>query len=403
MQNISKKLLLVGIDLSSLAISTKNAGYKIYSADFFGDVDLRKLSDKNLSMINQASGILTEKFETCYDPIKFINMVKELSKDHKFAGLLLSSGLDDSTEVLEKLNNICAIIGNSPKIIKQIRDKEHFFNKLKKMKICHPKTIITNNICKAKMEASEIGYPIILKPLEGFAGSDIRKANNKKELVNEYERLSSLGNERIIIQEFIEGTPASISFLASNHKSKIISINEQLLGLKNIHQPEPFGYCGNITPLLIEDITLNNCKKVVKKITKCFNLKGSNGIDVVISKNNIPYVIEVNPRFQGSLGCVEQALDVNLVEMHLKSCIQKELPSKTPKPLRYSVRLILYAPKRLKAPYLVLDPNLQDIPYLGSIIDEGEPFCSIFTIGENREGALSKAYEKANHYFSMIQ
>jgi len=129
MQNISKKLLLVGIDLSSLAISAKKAGYKILSADFFGDIDLRKLSDKNLSMIKQASGILTQKFENCYDPIKFISMVKELSNDQKFTGLLLSSGLDDSIDVLKKLNNICAIVGNSPKIIKQIRNKEYFFKK----------------------------------------------------------------------------------------------------------------------------------------------------------------------------------------------------------------------------------------------------------------------------------
>jgi predicted ATP-grasp superfamily ATP-dependent carboligase len=403
MQNISKKLLLVGIDLSSLAISAKNAGYKIYTADFFGDVDLRKLSDKHLSMINQASEILTHRFETCYDPVKFINMVKELSKDQKFTGLILSSGLDDSIDVLEKLNAICEIVGNSPKIIKKIRNKKIFFNKLKELKISHPKTKIIDNICKATKKASDIGYPIILKPLEGFAGSDIRKANNKKELIHEFERLRSLGNEGIIIQEFIEGTHASISFLASHHKSKIISINEQLLGLKNVYQPEPFGYCGNITTLLIEDITLEKCEKVVKKISKCFNLTGSNGIDIVISKNKIPYVIEVNPRIQASIGCVEQSLDVNLVEMHLKSCIQKELPSKIPKPLQYSVRLILYAPKRLKAPHLFSDPCLQDIPYPGSIIDEGEPFFSIFTTGENREGALSKAYEKANHYFSIIQ
>ena len=38
-------LLLVGMDLVGLALSAKKAGYSVYAADYFGDLDLRKACD----------------------------------------------------------------------------------------------------------------------------------------------------------------------------------------------------------------------------------------------------------------------------------------------------------------------------------------------------------------------
>jgi len=398
----TRNIMLVGIDLSSLAISAKRIGYKVYTADYYGDIDLRKLSEKNKSILNQTQQISSGTFGAQYDPEKFINMVKKLSQHIKYDGILLSSGLDDEFNVLAKLNKICRIIGNSPEVIKKIRNREHFFSKLKKLKINHPKTKIIENIDDAIREAKDIGFPNIIKPMSGFGGSGIRKINNIKQLVKEFQALFSLGNQQILLQEFIEGTSLSVSFLASYPKSTIISINEQLLGLESTYQQEPFGYCGNITPYLTNDSTFKKYKKIVNKISKNFNLVGSNGVDITLSKDNVPYVIEVNPRFQGSIGCVENVYGINLVEMHIAACLQKKLPKKIAPPSRYSTRLILYTPKKIIAPNLVSKPYLTDIPFPGSIIEKGEPFCSIFTEGKTRNQSFSKAKEIANNVYVHI-
>jgi predicted ATP-grasp superfamily ATP-dependent carboligase len=79
-----------------------------------------------------------------------------------------------------------------------------------------------------------------------------------------------------------------------------------LLGLPFVFQQEPFGYCGNIVPLHIAHSTLKKCKAIAEKIALHFGLKGSNGIDIIISNDGTPYVIEVNPRFQGSSECIEK-------------------------------------------------------------------------------------------------
>jgi predicted ATP-grasp superfamily ATP-dependent carboligase len=398
----TQKILLVGVDLSSLAISARKAGFEVYTVDYFGDVDLKKLSNKQYSIINQTNQYSSGKFQELYDPKKFVNMVKKLSQHDVFDGILLSSGLDDAYKVLTKLNTICKIIGNSPEVIKEIRNREKFYDKLKKLNINQPKTKIVDNMDDATVEAKDIGYPIMIKPSTGFGGSGIRKVTNAIQLVKEFHNLYSKGNQQIILQEFIEGTPTSISFLAAYPESSIVSLNEQLLGLENIYQPEPFGYCGNITPYYTNESTLEKYYKIVEKISRSFKLAGSNGIDVTLTRDNIPYVIEVNPRFQGSIGCIERVFDINLVKMHISACEQQKLPQKIAHSSRYSTRLILYTPKKIIAPNLVSKPCLTDIPFPGSIIEKGEPFCSIFTEGETRNQSYSEAKKIANNIYNII-
>jgi predicted ATP-grasp superfamily ATP-dependent carboligase len=399
--DVKKNLLLVGIDNVHLAYSAKNAGYKVFVADYFGDVDLRRLSDGLISVLDQKPHQSSGRFEENYEPKAFINIVEKISKNNKLDGILLSSGLDDSYTILDKLNDKCKIIGNPPKTINRIRNKEIFFEELKRLRIIHPKTLITRSLEAAKKVTKDIGFPVILKPLKGFAGAGIKKVNNKKQLVKEYERSVVRSNERIIIQEYIKGTPASISFLANYHRAEIVAFNEQLIGLENTYQPEPFGYCGNITPFLLNNVTIKRCEKIIEKITSCFNLMGSNGVDLVISEDNTPYVIEVNPRFQGSIGCVERVYDINLVKMHLAACLAKKLPKKRTLSSFYSTRLILYTPKRLVAPDLVSKPNITDIPYPSSIIEKGEPFCSIISNGATKNESLYYAHERAKSVLDL--
>jgi predicted ATP-grasp superfamily ATP-dependent carboligase len=397
-----RNLLLVGVDLSSLAISARKAGFEVYAADYFGDVDLIKLSKKQYSIVNQENQHSTGKFEEQYNPQKFINMVEKLAQNNKFDGMLLSSGLDDSHKVLTDLDKKCKLIGNSPKVIREVRNREHFYNQLKNLKINHPLTKIVNNIDDAVVEAKDLGYPIMIKPSVGFAGSGIRKVSNKKQLVKELLNQFSTNIPHIILQEFIKGVPTSVSFLANDTESILVCVNEQLLGFENTHQPEPFGYCGNITPYNTNKSTLEKYQRIVKKISKSFKLIGSNGIDITLTKDNIPYVIEVNPRFQGSIGCVERVLDINLVKMHITACKEKRLPQKIAYPSRYSTRLILYTPKKIIAPNLVSKPYLTDIPFPGSIIEKGEPLCSIFTEGETRNQSFAEAKGIASTIFNQI-
>jgi len=124
---------------------------------------------------------------------------------------------------------------------------------------------------------------------------------------------------------------------------------------------------------------------------------------LIISKDGNPYVIEVNPRFQGTLECVERVLRTNLVEAHMKACIQGTLPTVLGKPLGFCTRLILFAPQRSVVPDLSVFDEVRDIPLQGVIVEQGEPVCSIVAEGRDKDSSLRKAKNIAKMIHSLLK
>jgi len=393
--------LVVGIDTVSVAKSAKEAGYRIYAADYFGDIDLRRICSGFVAIIKQKRGKSCGKIESKFRPEAFLEMTKSLLERHEIDAILLSSGLDDFFDALHGLNDLVPILGNSPEVIERVRKKTGFFKELKRLGITHPETEIVKNVDEAKAAAGEIGYPVVVKPIRGFGGLGIRTAQNSNEIERAFFEVSLVSKD-VLVQKFIDGIHASVSVLVADKDVEVLTLNEQLLGLRFLFQQEPFGYCGNIVPLYFADSVLEKCKSIAEKIALHFGLNGSNGIDLVISKEGKPHVVEVNPRFQGTVECVERVLGINLVESHINACLYGSLPKIKEKKPTFCTRLILYAPKRVIAPNLTGFREVRDVPLPGIIIEKGEPLCSIITEGKNRKISFQKVKKIAKSIYAIL-
>jgi hypothetical protein len=397
-----KNVLVVGVDAVAVASSAKRAGYTVYAADYFGDVNLQMVCAEFMAMITQGKGKSCGRITSNFKPEAFLEMAKNLSKKNRIDAVLLSSGLDDHFHILYKLNDLIPILGNSPSVIQNVREKPKFFDELKRLKVPHPETLIAKDVLEAKAAAAKIGYPVIVKSIKGFGGTNVKLAQNPIEVERAFSEVSTVG-ENVLVQAFINGVHASMSLLVADENVKILSINEQLLGLPSVFQHEPFGYCGNIVPLHVANSTFEKCKVVAEKIALHFGLKGSNGVDIVISKSGTPYVIEVNPRFQGTLECVEKIFGINMVKSHVHACLYGVLPEIRGKPSNFCTRLILYAPKRVLVPNLRVFQEVRDVPFPESIIEKKEPLCSILTVGKTRDISFRKAEKLTRTIYSRLK
>jgi len=385
-----RNVLVIGLDVVSLASSARKAGYQVYAVDYFGDQDLKDLCRKTRSIIKQRAGENCGLLNTNFSAEALLQLTKDLLKNSEIEAALLSSGLEDSPEVLFELNDLVPIIGNPPDIIQKVRNKTHFFQELERLGIPHPETATAENFEEAREKSKDIGFPVVVKPSRGFGGAGVREARNAQELKQAF-RDAALFDNKVLIQERVSGTAASASLISSTDKAVVLTLNEQLLGMREVDQREPFGYCGNVVPLSVTAAITDACKSVVEKVVLHFGLVGSNGVDLVISEESVPYVIEVNPRFQGTLECVERVLRTNIVEAHVKACVQGTLPTILKKPSVFCVRLILFAPQRSITPDLGAFEGVRDIPLPGVIIEESEPVCSIVVEGTSRDSSLRKA------------
>lgn len=397
-----RNLLVIGIDVVSLAASARRAGYQVYAVDFFGDQDLKRVCRKSQSIIKQRPGKTCGRLRVDFSPKVLIQLTKALLRKDKIDVTLLSSGLDDFPEVLFELDSLIPILGNSPDIIKRVRDKTKFFKELKRLQIRHPETAVAENFGEARKKSKDIGYPVVVKPLTSIGGAGITEVQNSQELEQAFRR-TPLSYGKVLIQQYISGTPASVSLISSRRETIVLTVNEQLLGIRELGQQEPYGYCGNVVPLLADETIINKCKNIAEKIALHFSLLGSNGLDLVISEEGIPYVIEVNPRFQGTLECVERVLGMNIVEVHVKACTEGTLPTTINNPSTYCVRSILFASRRSIMPDLNTLVKVRDTPLPGVVVERGEPICSVVVEGADRDSSLREAKKISELIFRSLQ
>ena len=384
----TETFLCIGIaDVGGIARSGNFAGYDMCTIDYFGDTDVKSYSKKSLSIIEEYG---EKKVDKSILLEKLLKLVRKLIANKEIDFTLLSSGLDDNFDFLFNLNELIPIMGNDPNVFRKVRDKENFFKDLKQMGLAFPRTFIVNDFYEALWAAKDIGFPIIIKPQSGFGGLGVKKINDKKVLRKFYKMELK---EPYLVQEYITGIPASISILSNGMQGKILSINEQLLGVKDFGQREEFVYCGNIIPLDIDVELKKECEEIKTKIVKRFKLNGTNGIDIIFSNlKKKTYIIEVNPRFQGTSEILENYLNINLVNAHKKACLYRELIKcdSIPKQIYY-LRALLYAKNNLLTPDLSNFDFVRDIPRPGLKIKSGKLVCSVLSDSQNRKQCFKKA------------
>jgi len=394
-------LLLTGIDVVGLAYSAKKAGYKVFSFDYFGDADLRKVSDEWFTFKPEEGETSLRKFPSPFDSGEFLDRLETMKGDESIKGVLLSSGFDDDFPTLLKLDNQFGIIGNTPNVIRNVRDKNTFFKELDKLGILHPQSMFVNDFEECRRFVDKSGYPIVLKPSQGFGGYGVRKTNNWENLETIFNSMKQSSNT-VLLQSFVKGSHCSASFISTEKGGTLLSINEQLLGLSEVHQEEPFGYCGNTVPMETSEEVTEKITEMVDIVSKHYRLRGSNGIDLVITPDGEPFLIEVNPRFQGTLECVEKYSNINLVETHVKACLIGVAPVIKTSTDGFFTRLILYSPKKTKAPNLTSYEGLRDIPLPGATIEKGEPLCSVLTEGNSRKESYENALLEAEKIYARL-
>ncbi|WP_455369349.1 ATP-grasp domain-containing protein [[Eubacterium] cellulosolvens] len=395
-------MLAIGaVDVSSLTASANRAGYSVFAVDFYGDQDLEKNTKENLSVLSNSN---QENIKGLHNlsSIELTRLAKILVKNHDIDVSLLSSGLDDSFDDLSAINDLVPILGNTPEAFLRVRNRNSFFSILQDLEIPHPKTEIAKDLKDAKDICKNIGFPFLIKPLDGYGGLGIKKISTLYEL-DDWLNSNEASISKCYIQEYLVGTSVSVSVMAVPGESIALTVNEQLIGMNDVGQREPFGYCGNIVPFTASRDILKKCEHIAEKVVNHFSLKGSNGVDLVIS-DGIPHVIEVNPRFQGTLECTEKALGINLVETHVKACTENILPDN--RELKQSsskhMRLILFAKKRAVVPDLILRKECRDIPHPRTRIETGEPVCSIILEGNDRKNVLMTGKKVATKIYESL-
>ncbi|MGL4670430.1 MAG: ATP-grasp domain-containing protein [Methanobacteriaceae archaeon] len=389
-----KKLLILGVNTRPLVNSALKLNYKTYSGSYFKPYDFKEpYMEKHI--INQKADETCGYFEDNYSYDKVLELY-ESNVYNDIDHIILYTGISPNN--LPK-NIRKKILGN--KDTKDIENKYTFHKKLRKLKkiknksntnnenvnFCIPKTFKANDVYDAIEIANQHNnLQFIVKPIEGSGGYGVNYLNNLignslnhsddsngkfTNIKNKVNRINSSTFENpFILQEYIKGVNVSSSILSTGKVAKSIfcSYNNS-----NNANANGFIYQGNTTPY--DNLPISSkLASISENIISIFNLIGSNGVDMIISNNkdnnnnnnngnnsnntdntdnynntanceNI-YIIEVNPRIQGSYECGEQILGINMLEAHIKACYGEII--RIPKANGVCIKEIIYSNSRIK-------------------------------------------------------
>jgi len=345
-----KKVLIAGNNVRNVAESARKAGYEVHAVTKFVDADL-KIYCESIEGVDAEGGVLIKK------------LIEEKAENIN-ARIVLCSGF-------ETLNVKGDLLCNEPGIAERVADKLKFYRTLEKAGLPYPDLI-----------GSDEGIGLV-KPRKGGGGEEVRVSEDVP--------------EGCIKQRFIPGIPCSVSLIASEGKAVPVACNFIYAGWREMNATG-FRYSGNLTPLIVDKEKRKEMERLAAEAVELFDLVGSVGVDFVLAEK--PYILEINPRFQGSLDCIELSHDLNLFKMHV-GAFEGKVPEKV-KPKRYAGRAVLFAPADLRIVEDVKgNPFFADVPVRGDVYRKDEPLVSILAAGNSKEEVERKILGRRDLFLDL--
>ncbi|MDF1540969.1 MAG: ATP-grasp domain-containing protein [Candidatus Thorarchaeota archaeon] len=380
----NKKVGVIGFNARPLACSVKRSGGLAFVSDYWGDSDLDECSREWVSVLSSVPG--SRQRGTLEDPlhISLSDNFQHTYADQELDYVLIGSGFDDHSTSLDQIENKYGITGNSPLLMQIARNRDRLSDLATNNEINYPRYRQVQTRDEAIEAAKENGFPCVIRPTASGGGTGIRKISGFKQLDSFYDRL--LETDRLgprIVQDYVLGLDVSASVLCTGTDAYCLSIQEQLIGLPSAGRHSDFVYCGNRIPANLEERILKKIRRVSEQISASLGLKGSIGIDYVVSHNGELWLLEVNPRFQGSLEMLERSANISVSELHILAC-NGELPQKVPE-YTPTTKMIVYANRDGTVPDLSTYSGTVDRSPTGVEVHKGDPVCSIIESGMNSD------------------
>ena len=367
------RLLVLGVSTRAIVESAVRGGHDVVAVDFFGDRDQARLVEsyalqRDLGLPPTAEGLAAAAECVGADAIVY------------------GSNLENHPEVVGELAGRRRLLGNSAQVLREVRDWELLRRFCREAGLPHPLTLL----CGEERRAEPGRW--LRKRVRSGGGHGITPWNGK-----------ALDDDHLV-QVVVDGRPASVAFVADGRESRVFGVTEQLLG-RSALGGSGFAWCGNVLPLELPAAdaasVLAQIDHMASSLTARFGLVGVNGLDIVIGRDAggaaRPHLIEVNPRFTGSMELAEWAHGVNVFSLHIEGIAGRLPRVATGVPDGFVGKGIVYARRTVVTPDTQhwLDRGVRDVPFPDQRISAGHPVCTVLARGEERQACLARLFLSA--------
>ncbi len=257
-----------------------------------------------------------------FEPLTFEDVMEVLMVE-KPEGVIVQFGGQTPLNLALKLQAAgIPIIGTSPESIDLAEDRKRFGGLLNELCIPQPPNGTARSLDEARVVATEIGYPVLVRPSYVLGGRAMSIVYDQEHLDRYMTTAVAASPEHpVLIDKFLENAfEYDVDALCDGEQVIIAGVME--------HIEEAGIHSGDSTcvlpPIMVEFDVLERMKGFTHKLGKALRVIGLMNIQFAVQGDTV-YVLEVNPRASRTVPYVSKATGVPLAKMAAQVMAGKKL------------------------------------------------------------------------------
>lgn len=247
-----------------------------------------------------------------FEPLTFEDVmhVVELEKPQ---GVIVQFGGQTPLNLAMRLHKAgVPIIGTSPESIDLAEDRKRFGALLVELHIPQPVNGTAVSVDEARRVAASIGYPVLVRPSYVLGGRAMMIVYDEASLEGYMKSAVEASPEKpVLIDRFLEDAfEVDVDALADGEQCVIAGIQEHIEEA-GIHSGD--SSCV-LPPYMVKQEHVETMRKYTRQLAEALNVRGLMNIQFAI-KEDIVYVLEVNPRASRTVPFVSKATGVPLAKI----------------------------------------------------------------------------------------
>ncbi len=230
-------------------------------------------------------------------------------------GVIVQFGGQTPLNLAQGLKNAgVPILGTSPESIHWAEDREEFQKILNDLGLRQPDNGIAFNFEQAKKVAADIGYPVLVRPSYVLGGRAMEKCHLEEDL-ERYMRFALEATDRtkmadrehpILIDKFLsEAIEVDVDCISDGTQTMVCGVMEHIEEA-GIHSGD--SACA-LPPYSLSPAIIDEIKRQSELLAGRINVRGLMNVQYAV-KDDVVYVIEVNPRASRTVPYVSKATGV---------------------------------------------------------------------------------------------
>ncbi len=364
---------------------------------------LRSMGYKTI-MVNCNPETVSTDYDTSdtlyFEPLT-IEDVLSIYKRENPLGIITQFGGQTPLNLARELEKFgCRILGTSPESIDLAEDRERFRNMMDIIGVPMPESGMASTVDEAISIASDIGYPLMLRPSYVLGGRGMEIIRNEYNLIRYMNNAVDVTPDRpVLIDRFLSNAIEAEADAIADHGRTFVPAVMEHIELAGIHS----GDSACIIPSLnIPEKHVATINLYTELIANKLNVCGLMNMQYAIADDKV-YVLEANPRASRTVPLVSKICNIQMAKIATRIIMHEFNGGVSPVDELNHKKISYYGVKEAVFPFNMfpeVDPVLgPEMRSTGEVLGISDSFGIAFY--KSQEAAQSKIPETGNILISV--